>query len=271
MAKRATSKTEARAAGVNSRKPSVKLFPEARPMQEDEIEDLLVPLLERARSEPEDENGRIGSLLARQGLERICFTIADEAMGWAREDGESGRSDWAGRFLASLLIVLAKRSDWLAEKSQAFDRRKASLASLADLQAKRGDFSPYVPHLLRTHDRAGLACDLALLREAFGKDAVRLFPLSELEAEIPSLLAEAEAKPESRASVIFEKIIWPMLKAEQGRIEKERDVQEEMRKRMTETQRKPSFANLKKGFRSAWLTLYARPEGKLRGIERGPL
>lgn len=234
-------------------------------MHEDEIEDLLVPLLERARSEPEDENGRISALLARQGLERICFTITDEAMRWAREDGEGGRSSWAGRFLASLLIALAKRSDWLAAKSQAFAKRNATLSSIAALN------SPYVPHLLRIHDRAALACELALLREAWGKDAARLLPLSELEAEIPSLLAEAEAQPEDRARVIFKKIIWPMLKAEQGQIEKDRAVQDEMRKRMTEMQRKPSFANLKKGFRSAWLTLYARPEGNLRGIERASL
>jgi len=198
--------------------------------------------------------------------------MLSEAMQWAREDGEGERSAWAGRFLASMLTVLAKRSDWLAAKSQTFAKRKASLASLADLQAKPGGPSPYMTHLLRAYDRALLACEIALDREAWGADFARMFPsLSKLEAKVPSLLAEAEASPEDRASFLFEKIIWPFLQSDEARITHDPAVKDEMNKRMTENQRRPSFANLKKGFRSAWHTLYARPEGPLRGIERARL
>jgi hypothetical protein len=268
MAKRKAIKRGKKTARKKSAGPEPCL--EARPMHEDEIEGLLVPLLARAGADAGAE--RIGTLLARQGLERISFAVLSEAMRWAREDGESERGEWAGRFLASMLTVLAKRSDWLAAKSRPFAKRKASLASLAELQAKPGGPSPYMTHLFRAYDRAVLACEIALDREAWGKDFARMFPvLSELEAKIPSLLAEVETNPESRAKSIFEEIIWPILQADEAGITNDPAVKEEMNKRMTEKQRTPSFANLKKGFRSAWHTLYARPEGTLRGIERAAI
>jgi hypothetical protein len=284
MAKRKAIKRGKKTARKKSAGPDPCL--EARPMHEDEMkgslvnllahedemEGLLLNLLARAGADADAGPERIGALLARQGLERVSFAMLSEAMQWAREDGESERSAWAGQFLASMLTVLAKRSDWLAAKSQAFAKRKASLASLADLQAKPGGPSPYMTHLLRAYDRALLAGIIDLEEIGGSEDFARLFPwLSALEGKIPSLLAEGEANPEGRAKSLFEEIIWPILQADEATITSDPAVKDEMNKRMTDTQRKPSFRNLKNGFSKAWGTLYARPEGNLRGIERTPI
>jgi hypothetical protein len=271
MAKRKATKRGKKTARKKSAGPEPCL--EARLVHEENVmEGLLVNLLARAGADTDDGPERIGALLARQALERSSFAVLSEAMHWAREDGESERSAWAGRFLASMLTVLAKRSDWLAAKSQAFAKRKASLASLADLQAKPGGPSPYMAHLLRAYDRALLADRIDLEEIAASEDFARLFPwLPALKGKIPSLLAEDETNPEARAKSIFEEIIWPILQADEARITNDPAMKDEMNKRKTITQKKPSFRNLKNGFRKAWETLYARPEGSLRGIERAPM
>jgi hypothetical protein len=282
MAKRETSKAEAKAARVNSREPKAEPFPEARPMQEDEIEDLLGALFERAGSDPEDENGKIDALLARQGLERICLIIAAQAMRWAREDGESGRSAWAGRCLADLWAMIEKRRAWLAENSEAFKKRRASLSALSNLDEKPSTEEPlpYREYMKCVYARVVEVSDSLPLLEAFQEEGLmsfekiaRRFPHSAFEAGIPELIEEAERIEDStvRARFLFDEVIWPLLNEWRAAIEADPWCEKEIAKRGSRDQRSANFGNLHDGFWKAWLTLYSRPKGPLRGIERASL
>lgn len=251
-------------------------------MQEDEIEDLLGALFERAGSNSEDENGKIDALVARQGLERICFIVADQAMRWAREDGESGRSAWAGRFLASLLIGLAKRSDWLAEKSGAFKKRRASLSALSNLEEKPSTAEPlpYREYILCAYARVVEVSNSLPLLEAFQEKGLisfeniaRRFPHSAFEGGIPGLIEEAERIEDSadQARFLFDQVIWPLLNEWRAAIEADPWCEKQIVKRKSSDQWSANFGDLHDGFWKAWFTLYSRPIGPLRGIERASL
>ena len=251
-------------------------------MQEDEIEDLLGALLVRALGVSrfaECPEG-IGVPLARQGLERICFTIVNKAMRWAREDGDSKRSVWAGRFLADLWAVIEKRRAWLAENSEAFKKRRASLSGLCNLEEQLSTAKPLPDRelILCAYARVVEVNNSLPLLEAFHEEGLisfeniaQRFPHSAFEAGIPGLIEEAERIEDSteRARFLFAKVIWPLLSESRAAIEAK--CGEKIVKRGSRDQWSANFGNLHDGLWKAWQTLYSRPVGPLRGIERASL
>lgn len=257
----------------------------ARPMHEEIAEDAVAALVARAGMEPEDEDGRTDSLLAREALKRLAFAIVGGAMDWAREGGEDGRSAWAGRFLAELATVLEKREAWIAKASPAFKVRRAALRPFFDLQAKPAGPSPYMRHLLSAYGRMIEVCQWDADRQAWREEGAeqggaarelltRFFPeaflRSEHERKIPALVEEIERSGgEGAEKAWFERVLWPMLEERRAEIMADSALAWELaRERERMGLRRDSFASLKTGFRKTWRTLYARPAGRLVGIER---
>jgi hypothetical protein len=208
--------------------------------------------------------------------------MADQAMRWAREDGESGRSAWAGRFLADLWAVIEKRRAWLAEKSEAFKKRRASLSALSNLEEKPSTEEPlpYREYILSAYARVVEVSDSLFLLEAFQEEGLmsfeniaRRFPHSAFEAGIPGLIEEAERIEDStdRARFLFDEVVWPLLNEWRAAIEADPWCEKEIAKRGSRDQRSANFGNLHDGFWKAWETLYSRPIGPLRGMERASL
>jgi hypothetical protein len=103
-------------------------------------------------------------------------------------------------------------------------------------------------------------------------DVRNRYGFSELESSFPEKIARAMELPEAeRSEALFSEIVWPWLCERRAEIESETWAQEFVKTHGGSDQWSPSFANLKRDFCKAWRTVYLRPEGRLRGIERAPL
>ncbi len=246
-------------------------------------------LPERISGEPaeaEQVQELLGSLFARGSGESIAAEIARHEIGeiltnlLERIEASACRSPsddcgkWAGRILGDILSAVGKREKSIAVRSPSFKSRMEELRSISDLIHKPSP-SQATLWTIMAYERITQVERMLALSEALGlsqADVCSCYGFSDLESTFGKKIAEVMELPEAeRGDSFFSAIVWPWLCEHREEISSEEWAQKAIQKNGGRDQWAPSFANLKGDFRKTWKTVYSRPEGGLRGIERPAL